>query len=144
MTDTAPELSPLDLASLLCSRLCHDLLSPVGALSNGLELLADDHDPEMRQRYIDLLEQSARASSNKLKFFRLAFGSAGGFGENVSIEEPKELIEALVAGNAFAGDLATAATGAMEPAELTLIGIGVMGLVGIVVLIKQGSRAAGG
>lgn len=100
MTDTATELSPLDLASLLCSRLCHDLLSPVGALSNGLELLADDHDPEMRQRYIDLLEQSARASSNKLKFFRLAFGSAGGFGENVSIEEPKELIEALVAGNA--------------------------------------------
>lgn len=51
---------------------------------------------------------------------------------------------ALVAGNAFAGDLATAATGAMDPAELTLIGIGVMGLVGIVVLIKKGSRAAGG
>ena len=44
MTDTAA----LDLASLLCSRLCHDMLSPVGALSNGLELLRDEKDPEMR------------------------------------------------------------------------------------------------
>ena len=47
---------PLDLASLLCSRLCHDLLSPVGALSNGLELLADERDPEMRQRCFDLVQ----------------------------------------------------------------------------------------
>ena len=54
------ETNPLDLASQLCSRLCHDLLSPVGALSNGLELLADEKDPEMRQRCMELLEQSAR------------------------------------------------------------------------------------
>jgi len=100
MTDTSLDLSPLDLASLLCSRLCHDLLSPVGALSNGLELLAEEKDPEMRKRCMELLEQSARTSADKLKFFRLAFGAAGGFGENVSVEEPKALIEALVAGNA--------------------------------------------
>ena len=85
----------LDLASLLCSRLCHDLLSPVGALSNGLELLADEKDPAMRQRCFELLEQSARASADKLKFFRLAFGAAGGFGEAVPVAEPKALIEAL-------------------------------------------------
>ena len=53
----------------------------------------------MRKRCMELLEQSARTSADKLKFFRLAFGAAGGFGENVSIEEPKALIEALVAGN---------------------------------------------
>ena len=100
MTDTSLDLSPLDLASLLCSRLCHDLLSPVGALSNGLELLAEEKDPEMRKRCMELLEQSARTSADKLKFFRLAFGAAGGFGESVSVEEPKALIEALVAGNA--------------------------------------------
>jgi histidine phosphotransferase ChpT len=92
-TDTA-----LELASLLCSRLCHDLLSPVGALSNGLELLADEKDPAMRQRCFELLEQSARASADKLKFFRLAFGAAGGFGEQVPVAEPKALIDALVAG----------------------------------------------
>ncbi len=51
---------------------------------------------------------------------------------------------ALVSGSAFAGPLASAATGAMDPAELTLIGVGVMALVGVVVLIKKGSRAAGG
>lgn len=90
----------VDLASMLCSRLCHDLLSPVGALVNGLELLADETDPEMRARCMELLEQSARISTDKLKFFRLAFGAAGGFGETVSVEEPQALIEALVGGNA--------------------------------------------
>lgn len=89
--------NPIELASLLCSRLCHDLLSPVGAMSNGLELLADEKDPEMRARCIELLEQSARTSTSKLKFFRLAFGAAGGFGEMVPVEESKEVIEALVA-----------------------------------------------
>ena len=85
-----------DLAALLCSRLCHDLLSPVGAFANGLELLASETDPAMRQNCIDLLEQSAQISTNKLKFFRLAFGAAGGFGDRVPVEEPKQLIEALV------------------------------------------------
>lgn len=87
--------STLDFASLLCSRLCHDLLSPVGALNNGLELLADEHDPEMRARCLDLLNESARASANKLKFFRLAFGSAGGFGEQVDAREAKTAIEGM-------------------------------------------------
>jgi len=90
---------PTELASLLCSRLCHDLLSPVGALSNGLELLSDEQDPEMRQRCFELLEQSAKISTDKLKFFRLAYGAAGGFGENVAVEEPKALVDALVGAN---------------------------------------------
>ncbi|MHA7819284.1 MAG: histidine phosphotransferase family protein [Erythrobacter sp.] len=87
--------SQTDLAALLCSRLCHDMLSPVGALSNGLELLADETDPEMRARCIELLEQSARISTDKLKYFRLAFGAAGGFGDNVPVEEAQEVIGAL-------------------------------------------------
>ena len=77
----------IDLAAMLCSRLCHDMLSPVGALSNGLELLAMETDPEMRANVMELLEQSALISTNKLKFFRLAFGAAGGFGEQVEITE---------------------------------------------------------
>jgi histidine phosphotransferase ChpT len=92
-------VSPVDFASLLCSRLCHDLLSPVGALNNGLELLADETDPEMRQRVLDLLSESARASANKLKFFRLAFGAAGGFGEQVDSREAKIAIEGLLVDN---------------------------------------------
>ena len=89
----------LDLASLLCSRLCHDMLSPVGALTNGLELLADEKDPAMRQRCFELLEQSARISADKLKFFRLAFGAAGGFGDMVAVDEPRALIDALAGNN---------------------------------------------
>ncbi|USI73104.1 histidine phosphotransferase family protein [Sphingomonas morindae] len=89
----------IDFASLLCSRLCHDLLSPVGALNNGIELLADEHDPEMRARCLDLLAESARASANKLKFFRLAFGAAGGFGDSVDTREVKAAIEGLFGGD---------------------------------------------
>jgi histidine phosphotransferase ChpT len=88
--------SEVDLASLLCSRLCHDLLSPVGAMNNGLELLADEHDPEMRQRCMDLLAESAKSAADKLKFFRLAFGAAGGFGSDVDPNEAKAVIEPLV------------------------------------------------
>ncbi|WP_439648893.1 histidine phosphotransferase family protein [Erythrobacter ani] len=91
--------SQTDLAALLCSRLCHDMLSPVGALSNGLELLADEQDPEMRKRCVELLEQSAKISTDKLKFFRLAFGAAGGFGDAVPVEEAQDVIAALAAGN---------------------------------------------
>lgn len=91
--------SSADLASLLCSRLCHDMLSPVGAITNGLELLADEQDDEMRQRCLELLEQSARISADKLKFFRLAFGAAGGFGEMVPVSEARALVDALVRGN---------------------------------------------
>lgn len=92
-------ISPVDFASLLCSRLCHDLLSPVGALNNGLELLADEHDPEMRQRCLELLNESAKASANKLKFFRLAFGAAGGFGDTVDTREARAAIEGLFGEN---------------------------------------------
>jgi histidine phosphotransferase ChpT len=88
-------MDAVDFASLLCSRLCHDLLSPVGALNNGIELLADEHDPEMRAKCLELLADSARASANKLKFFRLAFGAAGGFGDQVDAREAKTAIEGV-------------------------------------------------
>lgn len=84
-----------EFASLLCSRLCHDLLSPVGALNNGIELLADEDDPEMRERCMELLGESARSTANKLKFFRLAFGAAGGFGELVDTRDAQAAIEGL-------------------------------------------------
>ena len=84
-----------DLASLLCSRLCHDLMSPVGALNNGIELLADETDPEMREKCLELLADSARASANKLKFFRLAFGAAGGFGEEIDTFEAQTALEGV-------------------------------------------------
>ena len=89
-------MNSVDFASLLCSRLCHDLMSPVGALNNGIELLADEQDPDMRDRCLDLLSQSARTTANKLKFFRLAFGAAGGFGDAVATGEARSALGGLL------------------------------------------------
>jgi histidine phosphotransferase ChpT len=88
-------MNAVDLASLLCSRLCHDLMSPVGALNNGIELLADERDPEMREKCLELLADSARASANKLKFFRLAFGAGGGFGEQIDTHEAEAALQGV-------------------------------------------------
>ena len=88
-------MNTVDFASLLCSRLCHDLMSPVGALNNGIELLAEEQDPEMRERCLELLAESARASANKLKFFRLAFGAGGGFGDEIDTREARAALEGL-------------------------------------------------
>lgn len=121
--------SPIDLASLLCSRLCHDLLSPVGALSNGLELLAEEKDPEMRKRCFELLEQSAKASADKLKFFRLAFGAAGGFGDSVSVNEARSLVDALVGANARVSVNWMFGVDALpKPAVKTLLNLALIGL----------------
>lgn len=91
----ARPMNALDLASLLCSRLCHDLMSPVGALNNGIELLSDETDPEMREKCLELLEDSARATANKLKFFRLAFGAGGGFADEIDAAEARTALEGL-------------------------------------------------
>ena len=95
MTDAA-----VDFSSLLCSRLCHDLLSPVGAMNNGLELMADEDDPAMREQVLQLLADSARTSADRLKFFRLAFGAAGGMGDAVGSNEVRAAVEGLARGNA--------------------------------------------
>lgn len=92
-------MNAIDFAGLLCSRLCHDLLSPVGALNNGLELMADEQDEDMRARCLELLAESARASANKLKFFRLAFGAGGGFGATIDSLEAKAALEGLFGGD---------------------------------------------
>jgi histidine phosphotransferase ChpT len=88
-------MNAVDLASLLCSRLCHDLMSPVGALNNGIELMADEQDPEMRERCVELLADSAKATANKLKFFRLAFGAGGGFADLIDANEAKVALEGI-------------------------------------------------
>jgi histidine phosphotransferase ChpT len=134
-------VSSLELASLLCSRLCHDMLSPVGALSNGLELLADERDPEMRKRCFELLEQSARISADKLKFFRLAFGAAGGFGEMVPVEEARALIDALVGNNGrIEVNWALASDSLPKPALKTLLNLA---LIAIEALVRGGTLDIG-
>ena len=80
-------LEDTDLAALLCSRVCHDVISPVGDIANGLEVLEDENDEEMRQIAFDLITQSAKAASAKLQFCRMAFGAAGSMGSLIDMGE---------------------------------------------------------
>jgi histidine phosphotransferase ChpT len=76
-------LDALDLAALLCSRVCHDLISPVGAVVNGIEVMEDDADEQTKQFAIELIKKSATTASARLQFCRLAFGAAGSAGATI-------------------------------------------------------------
>jgi histidine phosphotransferase ChpT len=80
-------LGAADLAALLCSRVCHDVISPVGAINNGLELLDEggsDADA------LDLIRTSALNASVRLKLARLAFGASGSVGASIDTGEAEK------------------------------------------------------
>ena len=85
----------LKFSALLCSRLCHDLASPVGAVNNGVEMLETETDPGLIRQITGLIEQSAAQTTNRLQFYRLAFGAAGGFGSQVGLDHAKAAMEAF-------------------------------------------------
>jgi len=99
-----PAPDALELAALLCSRVCHDLISPVGAIVNGLEVLDDNPKPEDREFALDLIRKSARTASARLHFCRLAFGAAGSAGAQIDL-----------------GDAQTMARGHLEDAKTKIV-----------------------
>ncbi len=80
-------LDGADLAALLCSRVCHDVISPVGAINNGLELL-DESGSDADA--MDLIRTSALNASVRLKFARLAFGASGSVGASIDTGEAEK------------------------------------------------------
>ena len=92
----AAELDPLDLAALLCSRVCHDIIGPVFAMSSGLELIADFDDPDMRDEAMEMIQRSVRSANAKLMFSRLAFG-AGRRREHAVVRERPGLGQRILA-----------------------------------------------
>src|SRR4029078_1437777 len=84
-------IEALDLAALLCSRVCHDLISPVGAIVNGLEVLDDDPKPDDREFALDLIRKSAKTASARLQFCRLAFGAAGSSGAQIDLGDAQNM-----------------------------------------------------
>jgi histidine phosphotransferase ChpT len=88
-------LDPLDLAALLCSRVCHDVISPVGAIVNGLEVLEEDNDPSMRDFALDLIRKSAQQASARLQFARLAFGAAGSAGASIDLGDAESVAKGM-------------------------------------------------
>lgn len=85
------EIDALDLAALLCSRVCHDIISPVGAITNGLEVLDEDNNEDMKEFALDLIRRSARQGSSKLQFARLAFGAAGSAGAEIDLADAQKV-----------------------------------------------------
>lgn len=86
-----PAPDALELAALLCSRVCHDLISPVGAIVNGLEVLDDNPKPEDRDFALDLIRKSARTASARLQFCRLAFGAAGSSSAQIDLGDAQNM-----------------------------------------------------
>lgn len=97
MTDRA-ELGALDLAALLCSRVCHDIISPVGAIINGLEVLDEDNSEDMKEFAFDLIRRSAKQGSAKLQFARLAFGAAGSAGAEIDLADAEKVATGYMEG----------------------------------------------
>ena len=85
------DLNALDLAALISSRLCHDVISPVGAIVNGLEVLEDEKDPAMREFAVELVRKSALQASARLQFARLAFGAAGSAGAMIDLADAENV-----------------------------------------------------
>ncbi len=92
------ELSALDLAALLCSRVCHDIISPVGAIINGMEVLEEDNSEDMREFAFGLIQRSARQASAKLQFARLAFGAAGSAGAEIDLADAEKVAKGYMDG----------------------------------------------
>lgn len=93
MADKSKELEASDLGALLCSKVCHDIISPVGAITNGLELMEEDIDGSMREMAMDLIKRSATQASAKLKFARIAYGAAGSAGAEIDTGDAEEVAQ---------------------------------------------------
>src|ERR1700733_12413257 len=91
-------LDKLDLTALIASRICHDVISPVGAINNGLEVLEDEQDEDMRKIAMELVKKSARQASAKLQFCRLAFGAAGSAGAEIDTGDAESVARGFIEG----------------------------------------------
>lgn len=128
----------LRVAQLLCSRICHDLIGPAGALQAGVELLGDgDGDGDDRAATLDLLAASARRLTAQLAFFRTAFGLPGGADAALGLAEAGRLARGLFAGGKVSLDWPEAEDAPALPAAITRLLL-------CVVLLAAGALPRGG
>jgi histidine phosphotransferase ChpT len=97
MTEPA-SIGELELAALISSRICHDVINPVGAIANGLEMLGEEPDEAMREQAMDLIRKSASQATAKLQFARLAFGAAGSAGAEIDLRDAEKVARDFVQG----------------------------------------------
>src|ERR1700753_2302190 len=94
----ADPMNDLEFAAMLVSRVCHDLVSPVGAVVNGLEVLEDETDSAMRADALRLVAVSAELAAARLKFPPIAYGAAGSVGAELDLTEVSRVVEGLMKG----------------------------------------------
>jgi histidine phosphotransferase ChpT len=95
-TTATTTIDSLDLAALLCSRICHDLISPVGAIVNGVEVYEEDNDEATKTFALELIKKSARTASARLQFCRLAFGAAGSAGAEIDLGDAENMARGFI------------------------------------------------
>ena len=95
MNETTPP-TDLELAALISSKICHDVIGPVGAISNGLEILDEDDDPEARTYALDVIRNVTQQASAKLQFARFAFGAAGSAGAMIDLTTAGDISKGYV------------------------------------------------
>ena len=91
-------MTEIEFAALLVSRVCHDLVGPLGAVVNGMEVLEDERDPAMRADAIKLVTMSADQALARIQFMRIAFGAAGSSGAELDLGEIGRLTSGLLQG----------------------------------------------
>ncbi|HWA88696.1 MAG TPA: histidine phosphotransferase family protein [Rhizomicrobium sp.] len=92
-------MNELDFSAFLVSRVCHDLVSPLGAVVNGLEVLEDERDAAMRADALKIVASSAAQALARIQFMRIAFGAAGSAGAELDLGEVGRLVGGLFEGS---------------------------------------------
>ncbi len=96
MTERATQPTDLELAALISSKICHDVIGPVGAIYNGLEILDEDDDTEAKNYALDVIRNVTEQASARLQFARFAFGAAGSAGAQIDLGTAEQISRGLV------------------------------------------------
>ena len=86
----------LELAALISSKICHDVIGPVGAIYNGLEILDEDDDQEAKNYALDVIRNVTEQASARLQFCRFAFGAAGSAGAMIDLGTAEQISRGFV------------------------------------------------
>ena len=95
MTHSA-QPTDLELAALISSKICHDVIGPVGAIYNGLEILDEDDDAEAKTYALDVIRNVTEQASARLQFARFAFGAAGSAGVQIDLATAEQISRGFV------------------------------------------------
>jgi histidine phosphotransferase ChpT len=88
--------SDLELAALISSKICHDVIGPVGAIYNGLEILDEDNDPDAKSYALDVIRNVTEQASARLQFARFAFGAAGSAGSMIDLGTAEQITRGFI------------------------------------------------